>query len=150
MELIDFIGGLGKVKLEGIVTEIYEGTIQKGKSQGQSFFTITLDNGEKISAFGNVGYGYIKGVKEGDKATFEVERQGNYINVTGQTVVDEAYQPGSQSPVGSAPARTERWYKNRISAGQMAVQLAQGGVNVMSDVLADADAIFDWIQGEDS
>lgn len=132
------------MKLEGIVTEIYEGEVAQGKSKGQPFWTITLDTGEKLSAFGKTGQGYIEGVEEGQKVTFECEKKGQYINITGQVEVDVTYAGEPSTPNSAVPKNTERYYKNRISA--LSASVAQlGGTASTKEVLQVADEFFTWI-----
>ena len=113
-----------KVKITGLVTEIYEGEIQKGKSKGQPFFTITLDNDDKLYLYTKENYDRIENVEEGKTYEFTCERFRNYLNITGdskevapQEVLPSSSQTAKQTNSGATPApMTERYYKNRISA----------------------------------
>ena len=85
-------------QISGIVKEIFEGTIKKGRSAGQPFWSITLDTDNKLSTFKSE---FIQGVEVGKEYTFTVEASGDYVNLTAPTV------PCIQNDTESIHADTE-------------------------------------------
>ena len=74
------------MKTTGLVTEIYEGEIQKGKSKGKPFFTISLDNDDKLYLYTKENYSWIENVEEGKTYEFEVTKLKTYLTVSGLAV----------------------------------------------------------------
>lgn len=82
-------GGLIMSELRGKVKEIFKGQIASGRNQGESFWSITLDDAEetKITCFSKEEeQGWIEGLQQNKEYTFTVKVSGDYINIAGQTV----------------------------------------------------------------
>ena len=158
--------------LTSIVTEIYQGTIKSGRSKGAPFWSITLDEGQKLSTFEEE---YVRDVKKGKQYTFDYKTDGQYCNLTGaptpviQTdsdLTDPVVSPFTKDTLpqtqGIDPLAdkrilsnvtssegSERTYKNRISALQAAVNYVtatMGGTSAEKDVVDTAIRFEGYIE----
>lgn len=135
-------GGI-KMKVQGLVTEIYEGEIGKGKSKGEPFFTISLDNDDKLYLYTKENYEWIEKVEEGKTYEFEVTRLRNYLTVSGLAVEiapSEVTAPSPQAKTGSAPA-TERYYKNNAIALSNTVEYTKDDATMTKEQFEET---FHW------
>lgn len=134
------------MKIKGLVTEIYEGEIQKGNSKGQSFFTVSLDNDDKLYLYTKENYEWMEEVEEGKTYEFEVTRLRNYLTISGkahEVEPGEAITPSEQAKTGSAPA-TERYYKNGISALSATVDYLKDDATIEKEQFEET---FFWFIG---
>lgn len=143
-------------QVSAIVSEIYQGIVQSGRSKGKSFWSITLSNGTKLTAFEEL---YVQDLAPGREYTFTIEKKGAYLNLTGEPVpVVQLDTPQiATAPVALPEEKvqtyttqeSERTYKNRISALQAAVNYVgncMGGTAAEKEVLETAKEFEEYIK----
>lgn len=161
VKLIDFLRSLGMSELTGKVKEIFEGKVASGRSAGDPFWTITLEDDSKLTCFfEGQKQGWIDGLEADKEYTFIVKVSGDYINIAGQTApcIDQSAEEKPSKPIKVVAQRKppvvtstiggERVAKNAISALQASVTFiagALGGTATKKDVMEQADEFFKWI-----
>lgn len=144
-------------QITGVVLEIYQGTVSKGRSAGKPFWTITLVGGKQLSTFTQQ---YVQGLEQGKEYTFTTEVKGEYENISGVPVpviqikeeLEKTYDMVAESqtlPNVTSSPESERTYKNRISALQAAVTYVcamLGGTAGEKDVVEKAKEFEGYIK----
>jgi hypothetical protein len=157
MKLIEFIRSLGMSQITGRIKEIFQGEVASGRSKGNPFWSITLEDDTKLTTFTE---DFVSNLSQGNEYTFTVEAKGNYINMTGKSVpvlAGDEPAPATKADSGvlsnvTSSKDSERAYKNRISALQASVTYiagAMGGTASEEEVLKTAKIFQDYIETGD-